>query len=551
MCGICGVLIEDTLPEKDKVYDRFYSAMRKISHRGPDKSITINLKNPINVILDFERLSILDLSTNGDQPFTNEYNSRAVYVICNGEIYNYKEIIKKYNLHPLSTSDCEVIPLLYDFSDYDFIEDIRMMCNMFNSEHAFAILDIDMETGDYKLILSSDRFGIRPLFTAQDNTGFYFASELDGLACTPNAHIERFRPRHFAIITKERGILSNLKYYPYYVLQPEKILYTNVEECKLNIRKLLEEAVITRLQSDQPVGCLLSGGLDSSLVAAIAARELKKSGKVLKTFSIGMPDGTDEKYALMVSKYIGSEHKHIMLTEDDFFNAIPDVVRAIGSYDITTVRASTGQYLISKWISSNTDIKVLLTGDGSDENQGSYKYFLKAPNPEAFHEECIRLLEDIHLYDGLRADRSISRFGMEARFPFLDYKFVEYILRIDPLLRMAKNGVEKWLLRVSFGTDLLPQEILDRSKEAFSDGVSPKEKSLYIMFQERISKLDIEEQKYEHLPPTSKEALYLRKIFCDHYGSNESLAKTIPYYWLPKWSGNITEPSARVLDVYK
>ena len=554
MCGICGMLLRNVKPEdRNRLHIEFYCASKNISHRGPDRSILTSLAHPIDVIFDFERLSIMDTSTIGDQPFRYEEGSRTVYVICNGELYNYKEICSEHNLLPESGSDCEVIPLLY--KKYGYIDN-----TIFNSEHAFMILDVDMKTGDYKMILSSDRFGIRPLFVGWDKYGFYFSSELQGLPClkSEDAHIERFPPRHYAIIEKKAGILGELKYHKYYNIKPEKILYTDLQICLDGIRESLEDAVIKRLQSDRPFGCLLSGGLDSSLVAAIASKYLKKSGQKLRTFCIGMPGGTDEKYAKLVAKHIDSDHTHIEVPEEDFLNAIPDIIKTIASYDITTVRASTGQYLISKWISKNTDIKVLLLGDGSDEACGSYKYFVNAPDKEAYHNECIRLLEDIHLYDGLRADRCVARFGIEARFPFLDYKFVEFILRCNPKLRMAQNGVEKWLLREAFkGTDLLPEAVRTRQKEAYSDGVSKPERSWYQIIQERAEKLYTDKEledakiKYKHLPPVSKESLLFKNIFCENFGNNESMIKTIPYYWLPKWCGDINEPSARILNVYK
>ena len=305
--------------------------------------------------------------------------------------------------------------------------------------------------------------------------------------------------------------------------------------------------------------------MDSSIVSAFASKHLQKHGKTLRTFSIGMPGGVDEKYAKMVAKHIGSNHTHVEVSEQEFLDVIPDVIKTLGSFDITTVRASTGQYLLSKWISENTDIKVLACGDFSDEEMGSYLYFLNAKTPKDFHDECIRMLEDIHMYDGMRADRCISHFGIEARFPFADHRLIDFILRCDPQLRMAKDGVEKWLLRKSLeaqptlwdGIDLLPPEVLWRQKCAFSDAVSSTERSWYEIIQENAEKMytddDLKEaqEKFTHLPPYTKESLYFRNIFCNTFGHNESVAKTIPYIWLPKWSGNITEPSARILDICK
>lgn len=554
MCGISGMLIKSGI-SKDQLANlqlKFYESSKKISHRGPDRSHTITMGNPVNIMIDFERLSIMDTSTRGDQPFKFEEGDRTVYVMCNGEIYNFHNIIEEFKLSPKSGSDCETIPLMYQNKI-----PVKQIMQKLNSEHSCVILDINTKTGDYELYLGTDRFGIRPLFIAWDEFGFYWSSELIGLPCIDNndAHIERFHPRHIGYISKNNNKISEISYIKYYSFDSNFTYIPN----STKIMELLTNAVIMRLESDRPYGCLLSGGADSSLVSAIASKHLKTMGKKLKTFSIGMPNGTDEKFAKMVADYIDSDHTHIMVSEKDFINAIPDIVKTIGSYDITSVRASTGQYLISKWISENTDIKVLLCGDGADEVAGGYKYFHNAPSPQEFHNECIRLLEDIHCYDGLRADRCISHFGIEARFPFLDYKFVEYYLGCDPKYRQPKNGLEKWLIRNSFdGTNLLPHEVLFRHKEAFSDGVSSIKKSWYKIIQENVEKqyddyeLDFAKTKYSyHLAPLTKEALWYRELFESYYGKNKSVAKTIPYFWLPKWCGNITDPSARVLEIYE
>lgn len=554
MCGICGTLVR---------HPKYFNVLRKefcesacsIQHRGPDRSTSIVLSNPINAMIDFERLAIMDTSTIGDQPFKYETDSNTVYTICNGEIYNFHEIIEAEGFCPVSGSDCEVIPLLYQKYGLDGMHKIL---NMFNSEHAFAILDINRQTGDYKLILTSDRFGIRPIFVGWDEMGFYFGSELQSMPNHPNIYVERFKPRHFGVVEFKDGVLQDMVYHEYYSVRPSKIEHYDLEFCKSEIKRRLEEAVISRLESDRPYGSLLSGGLDSSLVSAIAARHLKKNGQVLRTFSIGMPGGTDEVYAKMVAEHIGSIHTHIEKSEQEFLDAIPDVVKAIGSLDITTIRASTGQYLVSKWVAENTDIKVLALGDLSDEGFCSYLYGSQYRTYDDFHNECIRLLEDVHMYDGLRADRCVSHFGIEARFPFSDHRLFDFVLRCDIKLRVAQDGMEKWLLRESFvGTDLLPEKVLWRSKTALSDGVSCTERSWYVVIQEYVETFITDQEladaqtQYSHLTPHSKESLYYRRLFCEYFGTNESVAKTIPYFWLPKWCGDIKEPSARILPMCK
>ncbi|NBX77434.1 MAG: asparagine synthetase B, partial [Proteobacteria bacterium] len=356
---------------------------------------------------------------------------------------------------------------------------------------------------------------------------------------------------------------SDDQYVCYFDIESMKPKIFELDVATNMIHQTLVESVEMRMASDRPIGCLLSGGLDSSLVASIAAKYLKKQNSQLKlkTFSIGMEGSTDEYYAKLVSKHIGSDHTHIQFPEKDWLDAISVVVSVIESYDVTTVRASTGQYLISKWIAEHTDIKVLLIGDGSDELCAGYMYFHNAPDPVSLHKENVRLVSDIHMYDVLRADRGVSSNGLEARVPFLSKKFIELYLSIDPTLRVPKSEtgkpIEKWLLRKSFDRDdYLPNEVLYRKKEAFSDGVSSMKRSWYTVLQEHINNeipdetFDYERQKYQHCIPQSKEALHFRLEFEKYFGDMASTAKTIPYYWLPKWVGNVTEPSARVLNVY-
>src|SRR3990167_6662718 len=283
-------------------------------------------------------------------------------------------------------------------------------------------------------------------------------------------------------------------------------------------RTLLTKSVNDRLNADREIGCLLSGGLDSSLIAALASQELKKHGRVLKTFSIGMPDSPDVKYAKIVSQHIGSLHTNFEVIQEEWINSIREVIRISETFDITTVRATTGQYLISKKIAETTNIKVILIGDGSDEATGGYLYFHKAPNQMELHFETQRLLHWIHYYDVLRADRGIASNGLEARVPFLSHDFINFYFQVDPILRMPKshtlstgqtNVYEKYLLRKSFdGTGLLPECVLWRKKEA----------------------------------------LYYHMIFDEFYPNQYH---TIPYYWMPKWIEGVSDPSARTLNIYK
>jgi asparagine synthase (glutamine-hydrolysing) len=472
MCGIWAFLFNTD--SKRKILDNMsYNYFRKISNRGPDKSIFHDLINPYNIQLGFHRLAIMDTSPLGDQPFIETYinnsnKKRFVYLICNGEIYNYRELATKYNINLKTNSDCEIISKLY------MKVGIHTLAKELIGEYAFIIVDAgETKNDDITVNVCSDTFGIRPLFYCIDDNGINFASEIKGLVNIFNNPVERFKPRNYMTIKKCDNKWSEPKYTEYYTCQIYPALpFNNLQQVKKNIHDIFYESVRCRLISDRPLGCLLSGGLDSSLVASIASNILRKEGKTLKTFSIGMPNSTDEKYARLVAKHIGSEHTHIDLEQSVWINNLNNVIKATETFDITTIRASTGQYLISKWISENTDIKVLLIGDGSDELCSGYIYFHNAPTPDDLHKENIRLVEDIHLYDVLRADRGISSNGLEARVPFLDKRFVNYYLSVEPLLRTAVNGMEKWLLRESFNhNNYLPDKVLFRRKEAFSDGV--------------------------------------------------------------------------------
>ena len=322
--------------------------------------------------------------------------------------------------------------------------------------------------------------------------------------------------------------------------------------------------MICRLESDRPIGALLSGGLDSSLVVSIAAAHLKKLGKRIRTFSIGIPGSTDKEFAEMVAKHCDTDHTHVEFTEQHFLEAIPEVILATETYDTTSIRASVGQFLISRWIKENTIIKVLLIGDGSDEVAAGYMYFHNAPSPFTSHIENVRLVQDIRFFDSLRADRCIAYNGIEARVPFLDHLFIDLYLSIPYEYRVPlQEGcigrkIEKWLLRKSFDRNnyvapYLPAAVLWRKKEAFSDGVSSKQKSWYQVIQDNLESMYVSDEFKDpmitsHISPKTKESLHYRLIFNKYF--HPDAAGVIPYYWLPKWCGDITDPSARILKVY-
>jgi asparagine synthase (glutamine-hydrolysing) len=330
------------------------------------------------------------------------------------------------------------------------------------------------------------------------------------------------------------------------------MIENDIENINKNVKNILIESVHNRLNSDQEIGALLSGGLDSSLLCSIASRELLRQGRTLKTFCIGMEGSPDVEYSKKVAEFIKSEHTILEITQEEMLNAIEEVIYHIETYDITTIRASVGQYIVSKKIAELTNIKVIIVGDVSDELTSGYLYFHKAPDPSSSHNENVRLLNNLHYFDILRTDRGIASHDLEARVPYGSRKFIDYYLSIDPKLRTPKFGQEKWLLRNAF-VGFLPDEVLFRRKEAFSDGISTQEKSWYIIIQERVNENMSDEYfetnriKYiDTIVPHTKEALYYRELFEKFYKNQGQILKE---YWMPKWS-NTNDPSARTLEIY-
>lgn len=601
MCGIWGILsLESIKYDHDLLFNRY----NKIKSRGPDRSTYITNSN---YIVGFHRLAIMDTSSQGDQPFSLSYyyqNNkgeqilRTVYVIVNGEIYNWEklrsdadiqEFCQKIKYQYKSNSDCEVIlPMFLRYivndsysEDPDLLKNgLKELLTRLDGEFAFAIYDEHYNTiskkNYYNLWIGRDRFGIRPLFYSKlDSKTIGFGSELKSLVGINGTNrVEQIDPRswyYWGGLKNSELKMSNQFYYSVgnlpMVRNPDPI------DVYRMCRTLLTKSVVDRLHSDREVGCLLSGGLDSSLVAAIASEELKKQGRVLRTFSIGMENSPDVRYAKIVAEHIGSSHTNFDVPQDEWINSIRDVIRISETFDITSVRATTGQYLICKKIAETTDIKVLLIGDGSDEATGGYLYFHKAPNPMALHFETQRLLHWIHYFDVLRADRGVATNGLEARVPFLAHQFIDFYFQVDPVLRIPRphtlstgqtNVYEKYLLRKSFEkTGLLPECVLWRKKEAFSDGVSSESKSWYQIVQEMVEEKITDEQfdsiknTYQLFAeqtgekiviPHTKEALYYHLIFDEFYPEQYH---TIPYYWMPKWIDGATDPSARTLQIYK
>ena len=496
--------------------------------RGPDDCRIIDLQDGV---LGFQRLSIMGLTADGMQPFTLDDN----YVVCNGEIYGFTKIrddLKKKGYTFKSDSDCEILLPLYK----------EMGTDMFASLDAeFACIIYDKKNREF--IAARDPIGIRPLYYGKDDDGtIVFASEAKNLVKICKK-IMPFPPGHY---------YKNGEFHCYRdITEVKNVICDDVDTICRNIHDKLVSGIEKRLESDSKVGFLLSGGLDSSLVCSVAQ---KKSDKPIKTFAIGMDtDAIDLKYAKETAQYIGSDHTEVIITKKDVIDALDEVIHLLGTYDITTIRASMGMYLLCKAIHEKTDIRVILTGEISDELFG-YKYTDFAPNAEEFQKESVKRVHELNMYDVLRADRCISVNSLEARVPFGDLDFVEYVMAIDPEKKMNKYNKGKYLLRHAFEGDYLPHNILYREKAAFSDAVGHSMVDHLKEYAENFysdDEFEEKRKKYTHAQPFTKESLLYREIFEKYYEGNSEM---IVDFWMPnkKWEGcNVNDPSARVLSNYR
>jgi len=622
MCGIFALLNNSGIYYDDFVNEQF----KKGQNRGPEFSTLRQVS--MKAVFGFHRLAINGLNDESNQPITID----NVALICNGEIYNYKqlyELMKIPTNQIVTQSDCEVIIHLY--IRYGIEQTLKMLDGVF----AFVLCDsrFQGDSIDNHIFVARDSFGVRPLYclkrvesqsqtVKQDSDSLNkilydaniigFASELKSLSKFTEGKyedtylVEQFTPGTYSKYTL--GNQSITSWIPcegevnksYFVPSPPKFLYEydsderRIYNLHLNpyfnesynsnqgnynniynnknynkIRELLTNAVNKRCETtERPIACLLSGGLDSSLIAALVQEwkcDNRKKGIDfrLETYSIGLEGSEDLLNARVVADYLSSKHTEIIVTEEEMLEAIPEVIRAIESYDTTTVRASIGNYLLGKYIRANSDAKVIFNGDGSDELFGGYLYMKKCPDVIEFDCETRRLLKDIHLFDVLRSDKSISSHGLEPRTPFLDRELVNYYLslpmevRMPPKVTDIDNEIFKWgerrfmeknLLRQSFcESGLLPGSILWRKKEAFSDGVSGTSKPFYQVIQEYVCKkmgIVLKEGDKETALNTEKD--YYKQIFYSTYTNPHF---KIPYYWMPKYT-DAKDPSARTLEVY-
>ena len=523
MCGIFAVLEKNPL-----TYSKLKDAGMVSQHRGPDNtSHTMNISDNISFFLMFHRLSINGLTPSGNQPMIlNRYPN--ITLMANGEIYNYKQLAEKYNFELTTGSDCEIIIHLYNKLGID--ECIKQLDGVF----AFVIIDNSRNL----FVIGHDPIGIRELYWSTNNNGIYVGSELKNLS-NITENIELFPPGTYCIYDIENDTYITKKYYNL----DFKPLYNNDIMIINTIKEKLFNSVKKRLLSDREIGCLLSGGIDSSIITLITSQIIGPNK--LRTFSIGLDGSPDLIAAKKVAKHLGTNHTEVVVTEQELLDAIPDTIKQIETYDITTVRASTPMFLLSKYIKENTEITVILSGEGADEASGSYLYFHKAPSPLAFQEECLRLIKDVQHFDVLRGDKTTAGASLEIRVPFFDKEFINFYMSINPNKKIPRDGYEKYLLRKSY-EDELPHEIIWRRKEGFSDGVSSKKKSWYEIINEYVKNKIVDLRfDYDYLPPPSDEAAWYRSLFEEYYPGHE---KIVPYYWQPKWiNTNNNNPSGRLL----
>ncbi len=510
------------------VLDAFKRGFDRTVSRGPDDSRIIDTGKGL---LGFHRLSIMGLTPDGMQPFEMD----GSYVVCNGELYGFetmRQALMQKGYAFKSDSDCEILLPLY--REYGV-----KMFGMLDAE--FACILYDGRTQEY--IAARDPIGIRPLYYGYDDQGvILFASEAKNLVGLAD-RIMPFPPGHYY----KGG--EFIRYCD--IAKVEAVCHDDLETACAHIREKLVAGVEKRLVADAKVGFLLSGGLDSSLVCAIAA---KKSPTPIKTFAIGMSeDAIDLKYAKQVADYIGSDHQEIFMTPEEVLGSLEQVIYLLGTFDITTIRASMGMYLICKAIHEQSDIRVLLTGEISDELFG-YKYTDFAPSAQAFQQEAEKRVRELHMYDVLRADRCISVNALEARVPFGDLDFVQYVMALDPELKLNRYGKGKYLLRHAFeGGAYLPDEILWREKAAFSDAVGHSMVDYLKEYAEKQftdDEFEAARKKYAHAAPFTKESLLYRQIFEKYYPGQ---AEMIVDFWMPNksWKGcDVNDPSARVLSNY-
>lgn len=520
-----------------------YSSSLKIVSRGLDETHAVTKKcSDYSLSMVFHRLAVRGLSPDSNQPFVwKSYDHPKVYLMCNGEIYNHKQLIDQYKLETISHSDCEVILHLY--LKYGMMETLKLLDGVF----ALTLIDMRKKT----IYVARDPFGVRGLSIYMDEKNLGVSSELKSLVDVVDYRqemVQDFPGGHYMKISFEKDTLDYSGYISYFDMDEgfdpsKKIHWTLYAELERAISKRM--VCDRRLGDGSPAICAcLSGGLDSSIVAAVAQKIMKESGHRLKTFTIGTKDSPDLKYARMVADHIGSEHIEFIIDDiQEMLDKIPEAIMILETYDTTTIRAGTYMMeLIRRIDEIYPDMVVILSGEGADESSGSYMYFKNAPNEEVFQEECWRLLKDLRFFDNRRTDRCSGKYNKEIRVPFLDLQFMKNYMAYPPNMR-SNPKCEKWLLRTSLPEDLIPLEILWRTKEAMSDGVSSHDRSWYQVIQDHLKRISDDCGK----SGIELEKEYYRMIFSQYYPGYDHI---VPYYWEPKWTDQ-KDPSARLLECYR
>ena len=581
MCGIWLYLVKYG-KEKTLSYGEIYESFMKTKHRGPDRSIMIDQTN-YGFYIGFHRLAIMDLTTRGDQPFTHETPDKIYYVVCNGEIYNFHEIVKKHDLHVKSGSDCEVIIHLFVKYGMDFtIKEI-------DGEFAFYVCEVDKLSGEVIVHVGRDQAGVRPLYIAGSDDELILSSELKSVPKSfldnEKYGVQQFPPRSYMKISnKDEKIydipspelqygqlpddtdkISN-KMTRWFDIDKIKVTVFDYSEALQKIRDVVLSSIRSMVEADRELVAFASGGLDSSIVSKGLSDIFKEQGKQLTTCCIGIDgcESDDQKYARLVAKHIGSDHIEINSPIDEHLDIYKNkIVYVTESNDCTTNRASTPMFIsLQKPIIKNGKIvKIVVSGEGADEIFGGYMYFHYAPNEIECEKERKRLINMINFSDGERADRCIAGNGLEGRFPLLRKKVLETIFSIDPKFFFCggkEQLIEKKIFRDAFYDEnftYLPKDVLYRVKVAFSDGVSSKKKYWYKIIQESLEDTYTDENVYQakdiytHMIPFSKETLFVRDKFNEFFSHSEKVAKIIPDYWMPKWIDTGNEVSATVIQL--
>lgn len=555
MCGILFIYSLSGFTNSDKKL--LSECLATMIPRGPDMSNEIYIDS--KAYMGFRRLSIMDTSINGLQPFEDIGN----YIICNGEIYNHDELQTRYGIRYNSDSDCEVLLPLY----HELHNEPKEFIKKLDGEFALVIYDIRTNM----IHAARDRYGVRPLFCGfnEEKGWLGFASDVRALHSIMT-YVMPLQPNqllsyNFNEINREMFMSGSIfegqqlfRLKKSYEIKNDII--TDIQDISDGIHNLLINAVKKRLMADRQIGFLLSGGLDSSLVVAIASQIIDPQDIIC--FSIGLKGSVDIAAAKKVAEYLGITNHHcVEFTIQEGLDVIEEVIEELASYDTTTIRASVAQYLLAKYISTKTHVRVVLSGEGSDEIFGGYRYERDAPSADHLHDDLVRLVEELYKYDCLRTDRTLAAWGLEARCPFLDHELVDFVMRIDPALKMSsKTVIEKKILRDAFSFNYLPDEILYRSKEAFSDAVSAlgtgelswkDELARYInkCISDKEFEAGYDSYYYDLYPgPKTKEAYYYRKIFEKYYPGRDNLIKD---YWMPRFQNDdIVDPSATILKSY-